>query len=103
MNKSMTRTLAFVIVAVVSTALAVTSNQFTKPAKLDGGDDFGKEFNPDFSDAGKATAMRVVSFDADTAASKMFTVQYDDGWKIPSYHNYPADGKDQLAKAAASV
>ncbi len=103
MNQSMTRTLAFVATALVSTALAFTSNQLTKPAKLADGDEYGRDFNPDFSDAGKATSMRVVSFDEATAASKMFTVQYDGGWKIPSYHNYPADGKDQLAKAAASV
>lgn len=103
MNQSMTRTLAFVVTALISTALAVTSNQLTKPARLPDGDDFGKEFNPEFTDASKATSMRVVSFDEATASSKMFTVQYDGGWKIPSYHNYPADGKDQLAKAAASV
>lgn len=103
MNPSMTRTLAFVATALISTALAFTSNQLTKPARLPDGDEFGKEFNPDFTDAGKARSMRVVSFDEATAASKMFTVQYDGGWKIPSYHNYPADGKDQLAKAAASV
>lgn len=103
MNQAMTRTLAFVGVALISTAIAFTSNQLTKPAKLADGDEFGREFNPEFTDAGKATSMRVVSFDEATAASKMFTVQYDGGWKIPSYHNYPADGKDQLAKAAASV
>lgn len=103
MNQSMTRTLAFVATALISTALAFTSNQLTKPARLPDGDEFGKEFNPDFTDAGKARSMRVVSFDEATAASKMFTVQYEGGWKIPSYHNYPADGKDQLAKAAASV
>lgn len=103
MNQATTRTLVFVGVALISTAIAFTSNQLTKPAKLADGDEFGKEFNPEFTDAGKATSMRVVSFDDATASSKMFTVQYDDGWKIPSYHNYPADGKDQLAKAAASV
>lgn len=103
MNQSMTRTLAFVATALVSTALAFTSNQLTKPAKLADGDEYGRDFNPDFTDAAKATSMRVVSFDEATAASKMFTVQNDGGWKIPSYHNYPADGKDQLAKAAASV
>ncbi len=103
MNQSMTRTLAFVATALISTALAFTSNQLTKPASLPGTDEFGKEFNPDFTDAAKASSMRVVTFDDATAASKMFTVQYDGGWKIPSFHNYPADGKDQLAKAAASV
>ena len=103
MNPSMTRTLAFVAAALISTGLAFTSNQLTKPAKFADGDEYGRDFNPDFTDAGKATSMRVVSFDEPTAATKMFTVQYDGGWKIPSYHNYPADGKDQLAKAAASV
>lgn len=103
MNQATTRTLVFVGVALISTAIAFTSNQLTKPAKLVDGDEFGKEFNPEFTDASKATSMRVVSFDDATASSKMFTVQYDGGWKIPSYHNYPADGKDQLAKAAASV
>lgn len=103
MNQSMTRTLAFVATALISTALAFTSNQLTKPTQLPDGADFDKEFNPEFTDAAKATSMRVVSFDEATASSKMFTVQYDGGWKIPSYHNYPADGKDQLAKAAASV
>ena len=103
MNSSMTRTLAFVAAALVSTGLAFTSNQLTKPAKFADGDEYGRDFNPDFTDAGKVTSMRVVSFDEPTAATKMFTVQYDGGWKIPSYHNYPADGKDQLAKVAASV
>ena len=103
MNQSMTRTLAFVAVALISTALAFTSNELTKPARFAEGDEFGKDFNPNFTDAGKVTSMRVVSFDEATAAAKMFTVQYDSGWKIPSYHNYRADGKDQLAKAAASV
>ena len=87
MKQSMTRTLAFVATALISTALAFTSNQLTKPARLPDGDEFGKEFNPDFTDAGKARSMRVVSFDEATAASKMFTVQYAGGWKIPSYHN----------------
>src|SRR5207248_1458708 len=35
---------------------------------------------------------------------KPFRVQVVDGqWSIPSHSNYPADGKDRLAKTAASV
>lgn len=103
MNQALTRTLAFVAAAFISTVLAFTSNQLTKPARVAEGEEFDREFNPDFTDASKVSSMRVVSFDEATAASKMFTVQNDGGWKIPSYHNYPADGKDQLSKAAGSV
>lgn len=103
MNQALTRTLVFVAAAFISTVLAFTSNQLTKPAKLAEGEEFDREFNPDFTDASRVSSMRVVSFDEATAASKMFTVQNDGGWKIPSYHNYPADGKDQLSKAAGSV
>lgn len=97
------RTLVFVIVAVVSTGLAVMANQFTKPRMIAGFGDFGQEFFREFTDASKAASIRVVSFDDATASSKVFSVENKDGWRIPSYHGYPADGKEQLAKAAASV
>lgn len=102
-SSSMTRTLIFAAVAIISTVLAIAANHLTKPGKAPEYEGFGQDFNPDFTDASRATSMRVVSFDEATASAKMFTVEYQDGWKIPSYHNYPADGKDQLAKAAASV
>lgn len=99
----MTRTLVFAGTAVLATVLALAANHLTKPARIDGDSDFGKDFFADFTDARKATSMRVVSFEEETAAARIFAVEYKDGWKIPSYHDYPADGKDQLAKAAASV
>ena len=102
-SKSMIRTFAFAGVAILSTLLAIASNYFTKPVGLDAGGDYGRDFNPDFTDAGKATSMRVVAWDEATATPKLFAVEYKNGWKIPSFHDYPADGKDQLAKAAASV
>src|SRR2546423_1927387 len=103
MQNSMIRTLIFAGTAVIATVFALAANQFTKPSTPAGAFDFGKDFHPDFTDAAKATAMRVVAYDEATALPKVFTVEYKDGWKIPSYHDYPADGKDQLAKAAASV
>ncbi|MBC7819643.1 MAG: DUF4340 domain-containing protein, partial [Planctomycetaceae bacterium] len=102
-TKSMIRTFAFAGVAVLSTLLAIASNYFTKPARTGDEGDYGRDFNPEFMDAGKATSMRVAAWDEDTASSKKFAVEYKNGWKIPTFHDYPADGKDQLAKAAASV
>jgi hypothetical protein len=102
-SKSMIRTLTFAGVAVVSTLLAIAANHFSKPSRTDGDGEYGREFNADFTDAGKATSMRVVAWDEATATAKKFAVEYKNGWKIPTYHDYPADGKDQLAKAAASV
>ena len=102
-TKSMIRTFAFASVAILSTLLAIASNFFTKPARTDGEGDYGRDFNPDFTDAGKATSMRVVAWDEATATPRHFAVEYKDGWKIPSFHDYPADGKDQLSKSASSV
>ncbi len=98
------RTIVFVVVAAVSFGLAITADQFTKPAKLSGDyGKFGQDFFPEFKDPAKATALQVVSFNEELAASKEFTVVNKDGWRIKSHNNYPADGKDQLAKSAASV
>ena len=102
-TKSMIRTFAFAGVAILSTILAIASNYFTKPARTDGEGDYGRDFNPDFTDAGKSTSMRVVAWDEATATPRHFAVEYKNGWKIPSFHDYPADGKDQLAKSASSV
>lgn len=102
-SKSMIRTFAFAGVAILSTLLAIASNYFTKPARTEGEGDYGRDFNPDFTDAGRATSMRVAAWDEATASPRKFAVEYKNGWKIPTFHDYPADGKDQLSKAAASV
>ncbi|MCX7422224.1 MAG: DUF4340 domain-containing protein [Planctomycetia bacterium] len=100
---SLQRTLVFVVAAIVSTGLAYTASEFTKPKKLAEHGEFGKDFFPEFTDPSKASAIRVVTFDEETAVAKDFTVVNKDGWRIKSHNDYPADGKDQLAKAAASV
>lgn len=96
------RTLAFVGVAVVSLVAAILAG----PSLPDAPEEFsaiGEPFYPDFH-PGDAQDLRVVGYDEDTASVKLFTVQFKDGlWRIPSHHNYPADGADRLARTAASV
>ncbi|KAF0245796.1 MAG: hypothetical protein FD180_1270 [Planctomycetota bacterium] len=69
--------------------------------------DFGEQgqlFFPEFKDPLAATSLQVVEFDVVTAAPSVFKVEFKGGkWKIPSHHDYPADGKDQLAKTATSL
>ena len=62
----------------------------------------GEEFYPAFKDPLKAAALEVIDYDELTGVPKPFKVQVVNGmWSIPSHHNYPADGKDRLAKTAA--
>jgi len=61
------------------------------------------KFFPEFVDPMKAASMEIVDFDP-IAGPRVFKVsQVNDVWSIPSHQNYPADGKDHLAQAAASV
>jgi hypothetical protein len=64
----------------------------------------GTEFYPAFKDPLKVAALEVIEPDELNGGVKAFRVQVVDGqWSIPSHSNYPADGKDRLAKTAASV
>lgn len=104
MNQRMLRTLMFVGAAAICVGGAIATSIATRPVKLDDAALVGEEFFPDFQDATKATGLRVAAYDKDTARVNLFNVEFNDGlWRIPSHHNYPADGEDQLAKTAASV
>ena len=62
------------------------------------------KFFPEFIDPLKAAGhgdRRVRRRRPARASSR--SAQVNDVWSIPSHENYPADGKDQLAQAAASV
>ncbi len=103
MNESQ-RTLAFVIVAVVS----VVAARFAGPSGPKTSTvitDVGSVFYPDFKDADAAKSLQVTNYNPETAEVRPFSVvQGKDGmWRIPTRHNYPADGKDRLAKTATSV
>ncbi len=103
MNESL-KTTQFLIAAVVSMALATFATWSTAPSKIGGYEGVGKEFFEDFSDPNAASALRVVTYNESTASARPFTVEKKDGvWSIPSHHNYPADGKDRLAKIASSL
>lgn len=98
------RTILFLLVAVVCVVLGVTTHSMYKPSDLDAFVDVGEPFYPDFNDPNEATGLRVASFNDDSSQTDVFSVQNKgDLWRIPSHHDYPADGKDQLAKTAASM
>ena len=102
----MTRTLAFVIAASASVIGAVVAHIATKPPVVEdpAHELIGKEFFPGFTDPTKATAVRVAGWNPKTNKVEQFEVRNENGqWLIPSHNNYPADGQDQLAKAAASA
>lgn len=66
--------------------------------------DTGELFFPDFTDPNKATTLEVIEWDKETGSAVPFKVTFKNGlWTIPSHHDYPADGKDRLAKTAAGV
>ncbi|MCA9735562.1 DUF4340 domain-containing protein [candidate division KSB1 bacterium] len=66
--------------------------------------DKGETFFPDFQDPNAAASLEVIEYNEDTGSAVPFKVENKNGvWTIPSHHNYPADGKDRLAKTAAGV
>ena len=66
--------------------------------------DVGEAFFPEFTDPNVAVSLEVVDFDEDTASARPFKVTSQGGkWTIPSHHDYPADGKELLAKTAAGI
>ena len=103
MNESQ-RTLAFVIVAVVSLVAARFAGPSGPKASTEI-TDVGQVFYPEFKDADAAKSLQVTNYNSETAEVRPFSVvQGKDGlWRIPTRHNYPADGKDRLAKTATSV
>jgi len=87
--------LFLLVVALVTAPRKATPDDFL---------DKGEPFFPEFTDPNAATTLEVVEFDEETASARPFKVTFKEGrWTIPSHHDYPADGKDRLAKTAASV
>jgi hypothetical protein len=98
------RTLIYLAVALVSVGTATATYYGSRPRKDAESSRIGTEFYPEFKFPTDAQVLRVVAYDKDTASVKEFKVEYKDGkWRIPSHHSYPADGKDRLARTAASV
>ncbi len=103
MNESQ-RTLVFVVVAAVSVVVARFAGPSGPKASTEI-TDVGTAFYADFKDADAAKSLEVINYNPETAEVRPFSVvQGKDGlWRIPTRHNYPADGKDRLAKTATSV
>lgn len=65
--------------------------------------DQGEPLFPEFEDPNVATYLEVKEYDEDSAQLTTFSVKLEGGqWVIPSHNNYPADGTEQMGKAAAS-
>jgi len=83
------------LLAFISSPRRVTPDEFQDENEL---------FFPEFQDPNSATTLEVIKFDQETGSAAPFKVTFKDGkWTIPSHHDYPADGKDRLAKTAAGV
>jgi len=96
------KTLIFGGVAIVLLLLAFITSPRTKTP--DAFLDQGELFFPDFTDPNEASIMEVIDWDEETGEALPFKVVFQEGkWSIPSHHDYPADGKDRLAKTAAGV
>lgn len=66
-------------------------------------EDTGEPLFPEFVDPNTATALEVKEYDDESAQLSTFSVKLTNGaWVIPSHNDYPADGTEQMGKAAAS-
>jgi hypothetical protein len=114
------KTLTFLAVAA---AAAVAAIVVSRPAASTSGTENlrGQLLYPTLNDPLAVTSMEIVEFDEETGTS-MEIVEFDEDtgtvhpfrvaqvdvkgkarWAIPSHDNYPADAKDQVASAAASL
>ena len=101
----MSETLKTTVFAAVAVALALLA-MVTAPKRVtpDALADIGDKFFPEFEDPNAAATLEIVEYDEDTGSAKPFKVTFKDGlWRIPSHHDYPADGKDRLAQTAAGI
>ena len=87
--------LVLAVLAFLISPVRITPEQFM---------DQGEVFFPQFTDPNQATTLEVIEFDEQSGAARPFKVTFKDGrWTIPSHNDYPADGKDRLARTAAGV
>lgn len=95
--KDFSRTAIYIAVAAVLIILAVMLRP--APPSIERLSDEGEPFYPNFTDPLDATSLEVVKFDEEAGSAVPFKVEFSSGsWIIPSHYNYPADGKDRLAK-----
>jgi hypothetical protein len=99
----MTKTLSLVVAGAVALSIA----WFTRPTLPTRGLEqsmVGQSLFPKFEDPLKATSLEIVGYDEATGTPRPFQVSQVKGlWCIPSHESYPADAKDQMARAATSL
>ncbi|MCE2543297.1 MAG: DUF4340 domain-containing protein, partial [Acidobacteria bacterium] len=96
------KTLSIAGIAVLLGAVAIVSAP--RRAAPDAFFDVGEPFFPEFTDPEEAATLEVIEFDEEQAAAIPFMVTNRNGlWTIPSHHDYPADGEERLADAAANI
>jgi len=96
------KTMLFAVVAVVLAGVAyVARPTMDLPTAADV---VGQRLFPDFTDPLKAATLSIFDFDEAMGEVRPFQVKRVKGvWSIPSHDNYPADAKDQVARAATSL
>lgn len=99
MRQRTTKTIVFAAGAVLLLLLAMWSRPVARvPEEFE---DVGQELFPEFTDPAQAAALEIIEYRTATASTKAFRVhRRNDLWTIPSHHDYPADAKDRMAKAA---
>ena len=96
------KTLSIAGIAVLLGAVAIVSAP--RRAAPDAFFDVGEPFFPEFTDPEEAATLEVIEFDEGQATAIPFMVTNRNGlWTIPSHHDYPADGEERLADAAANI
>jgi len=101
--KEMTRTVVYVVVAVVFAIGAWVVARVTAPETPEEFSRVGETFYPDF-DPNEAALLELIAVPEGENAAQSFRVGYDDGmWRIRSHHGYPAEAEERLAQTASSV
>jgi len=107
--KENTRTAIFLLVAALLAGVTFATASLRRPGGWLAGDESlaalqGTLLFPEFKDPLAATSLEIVRYNQQTGDRTQFEVAQIDGiWSIPSHENYPADAKDHLAAAAASL
>lgn len=102
MKNETNKTIAFLGVAVAVLLIAWASRPSLPTRSAD--DQRGQRLFPEFNDPLAAASLEIVDYDEATGNVRRFEVALNKNvWSIPSHENYPADAKDQMARAARDV
>jgi hypothetical protein len=100
--KDLSRTLVHAAIAALLVGLVLATRPAMPESQVFA--DQGKPFYPEFTDPLKAASLEVVDRDEASDQVRRFKVVFEGGrYVIPSKWNHPADAKDRLARAAASM